>query len=141
MKIKIQLLDEKCKPERMSEHAVGFDIRSREDLKLYPNIPTLVKAGFKIELPPGFEAQIRPRSSTALKQGMTVLNTPGTIDPDYRGEVGVILFNTSNDILHIDQYTRIAQMVINKVEIPEVEIGTVNDTQRGDGGFGSTGTK
>ena len=141
MEIKIELLDEKCKPERMSLHAAGFDIKSSVELTLQPKTPTLVDAGFKIELPPGYEAQIRPRSGVALKCGITVLNTPGTIDADYRGTVGVILFNTSKHTFEVSKYARIAQMVINKVEIPEVLYGPVSETKRGEGGFGSTGAK
>jgi dUTP pyrophosphatase len=141
MEIKIELLDEKCKPERMSEHAVGFDIKAGGDFILEPKVPTLVSAGFKIELPPGYEAQIRPRSGLALKAGITVLNTPGTVDPDFRGIVCVIMFNTTDKAIHIKSHDRIAQMVINKVEIPEVIFDKVNDTARGSGGFGSTGIK
>lgn len=141
MEIKIELLDEKCKPERMSEHAVGFDVKSRIGTAIPPKTALLISAGFKIELPPGYEAQIRPRSGLAIKHKITVLNTPGTIDPDYRGEVGVIMFNASNDPFLIKPYDRIAQMVINKVEIPDVLFDKVSDTKRGEGGFGSTGTK
>lgn len=141
MEIKIELLDEKCKPERMSEHAVGFDIKAGGEFILAPKTPTLVNAGFRLELPPGYEAQIRPRSGLALKSGITVLNTPGTIDPDYRGLVGVIMFNTSDKDFHINKYDRIAQMIINKIETPIVIFEKVSETTRGSGGFGSTGTK
>jgi len=141
MEIKIELLDEKCKPERMSENAVGFDIKSNGDFTLKPKTPTLVNAGFRLELPPEYEAQIRPRSGLALKHGITVLNTPGTIDPDFRGVVCVIMFNTTDEPFHIKSHDRIAQMVINKIEIPEVLYGKVSDTQRGEGGFGSTGKR
>ena len=141
MEIKIELLDEKCKPERMSEHAVGFDIKSNIEVILAPKARGLIKAGFKLQLPLGYEAQIRPRSGLALKQGITILNTPGTIDPDYTGEIGVILFNASNTPFKIEQYDRIAQMIINKVEIPEVLYGNISDTRRGEGGFGSTGKR
>lgn len=141
MEIKIELLDEKCKPERMSEHAVGFDIKAGGEFILAPKTPTLVNAGFRLELPPGYEAQIRPRSGLALKSGITVLNTPGTIDPDFRGVVCVIMFNTTNEPFHIKNHDRIAQMIINKVEIPTVIFDKVNDTARGSGGFGSTGTR
>ena len=141
MEIKIELLDEKCKPERMSEHAVGFDIKAGGEFILEPKVPMLVNAGFRLELPPGYEAQIRPRSGLALKSGITVLNTPGTIDPDFRGVVCVIMFNTTDKPFHIKSHDRIAQMIINKVEIPEVIFEKVSDTKRGDGGFGSTGTK
>jgi len=141
MEIRIELLDEKCKPERMSEHAVGFDLKANGDFRLEPKIPTLVNAGFKLELPPGYEAQIRPRSGLALKAGITILNTPGTIDPDYRGVVCVIMFNTTDRTIHIKSYERIAQMIINKVEIPNITFGKVSDTARGTGGFGSTDPK
>jgi dUTP pyrophosphatase len=141
MEIKIELLDKECNPERMSEHAVGFDIKSSENALVPPRSWHITKTGFKLELPPGYEAQIRPRSGLAAKHGITVLNTPGTIDPDYRGEIAVILFNTTNTTFTIKQYDRIAQMIINKVEIPDILYGKVSDTKRGEEGFGSTGIK
>jgi len=141
MEIIIELLDEMCNPQRMTDGSVGFDIRSSKDIDLLPQLPTLVPAGFKIQLPYGYEAQIRPRSGMALKQGITILNTPGTIDSDYVGIVGVILFNTTKEKIKIEKYSRIAQMVINKIEIPAVIYGKVSETKRGEGGFGSTGEK
>lgn len=101
----------------------------------------LIKTGIAIELPEGFEAQIRPRSGLALKQGITVLNTPGTIDSDYRGEIGVILFNTTEEDFHVHTGDRIAQMVIAPVVRADFMHtgGVISKTKRGEGGFGSTG--
>ena len=102
----------------------------------------LVPTGIYIELPKGYEAQIRPRSGMAAKQGISVLNTPGTIDADYRGEIKVILANISNDIVHIENGDRVAQMVITKHEVIEwTEVELLNETERGSGGFGHTGIK
>lgn len=102
----------------------------------------LFPTGLYIELPEGYEAQIRPRSGLALKRGLTVLNTPGTIDADYRGEVGVILINLSSEIQTIEPGERICQMVIAKHEQPEmVEVQELGDTERGAGGFGHSGVK
>ena len=102
----------------------------------------LVPTGLYIQLPHNYEAQIRPRSGLALKQGITCLNTPGTIDSDYRGEIGVILINLSNEQQHIYAGDRIAQMVISKVEKATfIQVNTITDTERGTGGFGHTGSK
>ena len=101
---------------------------------------TLIKTGLFIELPEGYEAQIRPRSGLAFKHGLTVLNTPGTIDADYRGEIGVILVNLSNDVFTINDGERICQMVVAKHEtVTWEEVEILNDTVRGSGGFGHTG--
>ena len=103
---------------------------------------TIVKTGLFIELPIGYEAQVRPRSGLAAKKGITVLNTPGTVDADYRGEIGVILVNLSNEAFVIENGERIAQLVIAKHERAEWnEVDQLSDTSRGTGGFGSTGTK
>ena len=102
----------------------------------------LIPTGLHIALPEGYEAQVRPRSGLAFKKGITVLNTPGTIDPDYRGDVGVILVNLSNEDFVVQPGERIAQMIINKFEQAElIEVETLDETERGEGGFGSTGTK
>src|SRR5690606_9652532 len=107
---------------------------------LKPFERVLVKTGLFIELPVGYEAQVRPRSGLALKKGITVLNTPGTIDADYRGEIGVILINLSNEDFVIENGERIAQLVIAKYEQAElIEVNVLSETQRGAGGFGSTG--
>lgn len=129
-------------PARMSAGASGFDLVAAviEDILLEPGESTLVPTGVKIALPDGLEAQIRPRSGLALHSGITVLNSPGTIDADYRGEIGVILINHGNETFTIKRGLRIAQLVLQ--EIPPVrweEVETLPDTDRGTGGFGHTG--
>lgn len=120
----------------------GLDLCSIEDIIIKPNETKLVKTGIKIELPNNTEAQIRPRSGLALKNGITVLNTPGTIDEGYRGEIGVILINHSKKDFQISKGMRIAQMVVAPILRPKIEEARhLSETSRGDGGFGSTGTK
>ena len=124
--------------------SAGMDIRANisEPVTLEPLARTIVKTGLFIELPVGYEAQIRPRSGLAAKKGITVLNSPGTIDADYRGEIGVILVNLSNEDFIIENGERIAQMVISRHEhISWKEVDELETTSRGQGGFGSTGTK
>ncbi len=119
-----------------------MDLRAslEEPIVLKPLERKLIPTGLYISLPNGYEAQIRPRSGLALKNGITVLNTPGTIDADYRGEIGVILINLSNEDFEIANGDRICQMVINKIEMPQLEEVTILDeTERGEGGFGHTG--
>jgi len=131
-------------PKYESEQAAGMDIRCHLEapLTLLPLERKLIPTGLFMQLPAGYEAQIRPRSGLALKHGLTVLNTPGTIDADYRGEVGVILINLSNEPQTIENGERICQMVIAKHEQPEVvEVETLDETERGAGGFGHSGTK
>ena len=131
-------------PKYESEQAAGMDIRCNiaEPIILAPMERKLIPTGLCIELPAGYEAQIRPRSGLALKRGLTVLNTPGTIDADYRGEVGVILINLSGEPQTIEPGERICQMVIAKHETPEVvEVEALSDTERGAGGFGHSGRK
>ena len=121
-----------------------MDLRANisESVTLKPLERTIVKTGLFMELPIGFEAQVRPRSGLAAKKGITVLNAPGTIDADYRGEVGVILVNLSNEDFTIENGERIAQMVITKHERAEwAEVQELSETIRGEGGFGSTGVK
>lgn len=121
-----------------------MDIRCQlaEPVTLQPLERKLLPTGLYIELPTGYEAQIRPRSGLALKRGLTVLNTPGTIDADYRGEIGVILINLSNEPQTIEPGERICQMVIAKHEQPELEqVQVLSETQRGAGGFGHSGVK
>ena len=119
----------------------GMDLYSVEAIGILSGERVLVKTGISIELPKGYEAQIRPRSGLALKKGITVLNTPGTIDEGYRGEIGVILINHSDEIVFIQKGDRIAQMVINKIESVKIEeVKELSDTDRGTGGFGSTGS-
>lgn len=124
--------------------SAGMDLRANlsESRVLKPLERTIVGTGLFIELPIGIEAQVRPRSGLAAKKGITVLNAPGTIDADYRGEIGVILINLSNEEFKINNGERIAQLVIAKHERAEwSEVEILSDTDRGEGGFGSTGTK
>ncbi|WOD45079.1 dUTP diphosphatase [Hwangdonia lutea] len=124
--------------------SAGMDLRANisESRTLKPLERSIVGTGLFIELPIGFEAQVRPRSGLAAKKGITVLNAPGTIDADYRGEIGVILVNLSNEDFVINNGERIAQLVIAKHERAEwIEVETLSETSRGEGGFGSTGTK
>lgn len=129
-------------PTYATEGSSGMDIRAyiKEAVELKPLQRALIPTGLSIELPLGFEAQIRPRSGLAIKQGITCLNTPGTIDADYRGEIKIILINLSNEIQVIQSGERIAQMVIQKVEKINWELSVeIEDTNRSAGGFGSTG--
>lgn len=124
--------------------SAGMDLRANisESITLNPLERTIVKTGLFIELPVGFEAQVRPRSGLAAKKGITVLNAPGTVDADYRGEIGVILVNLSNEPFVVEAGERIAQLVIAKHERAEwVSVEELSETQRGAGGFGSTGVK
>ncbi len=129
-------------PRYMSEGASGMDLHSANErtITLRPGDVALVPAGIRIELPAGYEAQIRPRSGLAAKHGITVVNAPGTIDSDYRGEVKVILGNIGREPFEIVHGTRIAQMVVQEVLRAEiVECDELNETARGAGGFGHTG--
>ena len=122
--------------------SAGMDLRANigEPITLKPLERTIVKTGLFIELPVGYEAQVRPRSGLAAKKGITVLNSPGTIDADYRGEIGVILVNLSNEDFTIQNGERVAQMVISRHEhIIWKEVDSLEETSRGSGGFGSTG--
>lgn len=124
--------------------SAGMDLRAvlPEPVTLKPLERAIVKTGLFIELPIGFEAQVRPRSGLAAKKGVTVLNSPGTIDADYRGEIGVILVNLSNEPFTVENGERVAQLVIAKHERAEWnEVSELSETSRGAGGFGSTGTK
>jgi len=118
----------------------GMDVRSIENVTLSPGARALVRTGLVLELPPDAEAQVRPRSGLALKHGVTVLNTPGTIDAGYRGEVGVILVNLGSEPFAVEKGMKIAQLVVAPVARAEiVEVAAVDATDRGAGGFGSTG--
>ena len=132
-------------PDYKTVHSAGVDLCAYlpdNDVTLNPLERKLIPTGIYIELPKGYEAQVRPRSGLALKNGITVLNSPGTIDADYRGEVGVLLVNLSNQIFTVHSGDRIAQMVISKYEIAEfVESLELAETERGAGGFGHTGIK
>ncbi|SHI79392.1 dUTP diphosphatase [Flavobacterium haoranii] len=124
--------------------SAGVDLRANitESIILKPLERTIVKTGLFIELPIGYEAQVRPRSGLAAKKGITVLNSPGTVDADYRGEIGVILVNLSNEDFTIENGERIAQLVIAKHERAEwIVTEELTETSRGSGGFGSTGTR
>jgi dUTP pyrophosphatase len=124
--------------------SAGMDLRADLDapITLSPLGRVIVKTGLFIELPIGYEAQVRPRSGLAIKKGITVLNSPGTVDADYRGEIGVILVNLSNEDFVIENGERIAQLIIAKHERAEwIEVQELSETSRGEGGFGSTGVK
>lgn len=144
MKVKIKRLTETAKlPNYAHPGDAGMDLYADEDGLLYDGCPQAVRTGIAIELPEGYEAQIRPRSGLALKRGITVLNSPGTVDAGYRGEVKVILVSHSHkaDKHHsIAAGTKIAQMVVKPVEQAEIiEVDELSDSERGTGGFGSTG--
>lgn len=131
-------------PHYATGGAAGMDVRAfvQEPVVLQPLQRTLVPTGLFMELPDGFECQVRPRSGLAIKQGITCLNTPGTIDSDYRGEVKVILINLSGEQQVINSGDRIAQLVIQKVETATwLPVDAIAETERNDGGFGSTGKK
>lgn len=131
-------------PEYKTEHSAGMDIKANLDgpIVLKSLERRLIPTGLYIELPSGYEAQIRPRSGTALKKGITMLNTPGTIDADYRGEIGIIVINLSGEDVMIEDGERICQMVVARHEsILWDEVENLVETKRGDGGFGHTGVK
>ena len=142
MKINIQNSSKNPLPAYETKASAGMDLRAdlSEDIVLKPLERTLIPTGLRIELPIGYEAQVRPRSGLSAKHGITVLNSPGTIDADYRGEIKVILINLSNEDFTIKHGERIAQMVIAKHEIALfTEVSEVSQTERGEGGFGHTG--
>ena len=144
MKIEIVNKGHQPLPAYATEQSAGMDLRANIDapIVLKPMQRQLVPTGLHIALPQGFEAQVRPRSGLALKHGITVLNAPGTIDADYRGEVGVLLINLSDQAFIINDGERIAQMVIARHEAAEfVEVEQLNETERGEGGYGHTGIK
>lgn len=144
MQVKIINQSQHPLPNYETIASAGMDLRANltESITLKPLERKLVKTGLFIELPIGFEAQVRPRSGLAFKKGITVLNSPGTVDADYRGEIGVILVNLSNEDFVIENGERIAQLVIAKHERAEwIEVEELNETSRGAGGFGSTGVK
>ncbi len=142
MTIKIINKSDHNLPEYETGASAGMDLRANisEAVILKPLARAIIKTGLFIELPVGFEAQVRPRSGLAAKHGLTVLNSPGTVDADYRGEIGVILVNLSNTDFKIENGERIAQLVIAKHERADwIEVEQLNETSRGEGGFGSTG--
>jgi len=144
MQIKIVNQSKHSLPSYETIHSAGMDIRANleKSIALKPLERTLVQTGLFIELPVGYEAQVRPRSGLAIKKGVTVLNTPGTIDADYRGEIKVILINLSNEEFIIEDGERIAQIIIAKHERAEFkQVDQLTETERGACGFGHTGTK
>ena len=144
MKIRIVNKSGNSLPEYSTEHSAGMDLRAflSQPVVLKPLERKLIPTGLFVEIPPGFEAQIRPRSGLALKKGITVLNTPGTIDADYRGEIGVILINLSQEEFMVENGERICQMIVASHETIQWELaGELNETNRGEGGFGHTGKK
>ena len=144
MKVKIINKSQHPLPEYATPYSAGVDVRANIEnpITLKPLERTMVPTGLYLELPQGYEAQIRPRSGLAAKHGLTVLNSPGTIDADYRGEIRVILVNLSNDNFVINNGERICQMVIAQhAQVVWEEVDSISETERGDGGFGHTGKK
>ena len=144
VKVKIKMLDgcSDLMPKKAHEDDAGFDIRARIDMDLEPGVPHLVPTGIFMEIPVGYEAQVRPRSGLAAKHAITIPNSPGTIDAGYRGEVKVIMLNAGKEVFKIVKGDRVAQMLINKLpEIEIIEVEELSDSLRGTGGFGSTGKK
>jgi dUTP pyrophosphatase len=142
MKIKIINKSKHPLPSYATPLSAGMDLRANleESVVLKPMERKIIPTGLYIALPEGYEAQIRPRSGLAIKHGITLVNTPGTIDADYRGEIGIIMINLSDKDFEIKDGERIAQMVINKYEkIDWTPVNKLDDTERGEGGFGSTG--
>ena len=131
-------------PQYSTSQSAGLDLRANleESVTLKPLERRLIPTGLHIALPDGYEAQVRPRSGLAYKKGVTVLNAPGTIDADYRGDIGVILINMSNEDFVVENGERIAQLVIAKYDQAEwIQVAELSETNRGEGGFGSTGVK
>ena len=144
MKIKIVNRSHHALPQYATEQSAGVDLRAnlQAPIELRPMERHLIPTGLFLSLPKGYEAQVRPRSGLALKRGITVLNSPGTIDADYRGEVGVLLINLSNEDFIVNDGERIAQMVIARHEQGQfVAVEVLDETERGEGGYGHTGVK
>ncbi len=144
MEIKVINKGRQPLPEYATPLSAGLDLRANIDVPvtLHPMERRIIGTGLYMALPPGFEAQVRPRSGLALKHGITVLNTPGTIDADYRGEIKVLLVNLSNEPFVINEGERIAQMVVAKHEQADFTlVSELDETERGDGGYGHTGVK
>lgn len=141
VKIPIVLSPDATLPEYASAGAAGMDLRSTAEVELQPGQRKLVPTGIKAAIPEGFEGQVRPRSGLAIKQGLSMVNSPGTIDSDYRGEIGVILINHGQDVVKLSKGERIGQLVICPVYRAEWQVvGELDDTRRGEDGFGSTGS-
>lgn len=144
VKVKVINVSQNKLPEYKTPQSAGMDLRANinETVELRPMERKLIPTGIKIQLPEGYEAQVRPRSGLALKHGITVLNAPGTVDADYRNEIGALLINLSQDTFFIEPNDRIAQVVIAKHETAEwVEVDVLDDSERGEQGFGHTGVK
>ncbi len=144
MKVKVINRSKHALPNYETSASAGLDVRANLDeaVVLKPMERALIKTGLFLEIPEGYECQVRPRSGLAYKNGITVLNAPGTIDADYRGEVGVILINLSKEEFTIEDGERVAQLVFASFEQAEwIEADVLTDTERGEGGFGSTGRK
>lgn len=144
MKIEIANRGHQPLPQYATEQSAGMDLRANigDSIVLKPLERRLIPTGLHIALPQGYEAQVRPRSGLALKHGITVLNAPGTIDADYRGEIGVVLINLSDKEFTVNDGERIAQMVIARHETAEfIEVEVLSETERGEGGYGHTGVK
>lgn len=138
----VQVINESLNmlPAYETPQSAGMDVKCTEHIVMNPGERVLAKTGLYVEIPAGFEIQVRPRSGLALKQGVTVLNTPGTIDADYRGEIGVILINHSSTVVEFAKGERIAQLVMARVERIEWQLTeSLSGTKRGQHGFGSTG--
>ena len=144
MKIEVVNCGHQPLPAYATEQSAGMDLRANIDhpIVLHPMERRLIPTGLHIALPAGYEAQVRPRSGLALKHGITVLNAPGTIDADYRGEVGVLLINLSQQDFVVNDGERIAQLVVASYEKADfIEVEALNETERGEGGYGHTGVK
>jgi deoxyuridine 5''-triphosphate nucleotidohydrolase (dut) len=144
MKIKVVNRGHQPLPQYATPQSAGMDLRANLDeaVTLQPLERRLIPTGLHIALPAGYEAQVRPRSGLALKKGITVLNSPGTIDADYRGEIGVVLINLSQEPFVVNDGERIAQMIIARHEQGELtEVEVLDETERGEGGYGHTGVK
>lgn len=144
IKVKVINVSQNQLPEYKTPQSAGMDLRANisETVELRPMERKLIPTGIKIQLPEGYEAQVRPRSGLALKHGITVLNAPGTVDADYRNEIGALLINLSQETFFIEPNDRIAQLVIARHETAElVEVDVLDDSERGEQGFGHTGVK
>ena len=142
IKVKIQKINEDAIiPEYAHESDAGMDMFSAKEMIIMPRHRALIPTGIQVEIPKGYEMQIRPKSGLALREGITVLNTPGTVDSDYRGEVGVILINHSSKPYKVEKGQKIGQAVFNKIEKAKFVQEKLSKTKRGEGGFGSTGLK
>ena len=144
MKIRVVNKGQQPLPAYATEQSAGMDLRANisEPVTLHPMERRLIPTGLHIALPPGYEAQVRPRSGLALKAGITVLNAPGTINADYRGDIGVVLINLSDRDFVVNDGERIAQLVIARYEQAElIEVEVLDETERGEGGYGHTGVK